>query len=479
MRVLVIGAGWAGLAAAIHVTQAGHHATVLEAARAIGGRARALNVTLPSGLEATLDNGQHIMIGAYSDTLRLMQTVGVDVDKCLLRMPLTLRYPDGSGLQLPSWKKPWFAGVDVATGILRAKGWSLGDKISLLRAADAWRRSNFICAETHTVANLCKGISPRVMTDMIDPLVVSALNTPTDRASGQVFLRIMRDSLFANSDAGPGSNLLLPKADLGQLFPTAAWDWLRAQGADLHTGVRLQSLQAATSANNQILSKSELLTHIPRWQSADLPVKTDNFDAVIVATPAADAARIVRTSLPDETANSTQHWLSKANTLQYEAITTVYAHSPQAKLAQPMLALRNNAQEPAQFVFDRGQLTGHIGLLAFVVSASSGDAATLEQQVIAQGRAQLNLPDLQPVKTIVDKRATFACTPALERPGMHIAPGLLACGDYVDGPYPSTLEGAVRSGLAAAKVATGLGYKTVMPEGLSYTRQAAKSSLLG
>ena len=452
-RVLVIGAGWAGLAAAIHVTQAGHHATVLEAARAIGGRARALNVILPSGQEATLDNGQHILIGAYSETLRLMQTVGVAVRKSLLRMPLTLRYPDGSGLQLPAWKMPWFAGMDVAAGILRAKGWSWRDKLSLLRAADAWRRSNFTCAQAHTVARLCQGISPRVMADMIDPLVVSALNTPTGRASGQVFLRILRDSLFANSDAGPGSNLLLPKADLGRLFPTAAWDWLRTQGADLHTGVRLQSLQATTAPDTQSLSKSELLAHIPRWLSADLPVETGSFDAVIIATPAVEAARIIRASITQDTAQIAQQWLAHADGLQYEAITTVYAHSPQAKLTEPMLALRNNPQEPAQFVFDRGQLTGHTGLLAFVVSASAGDAATLEQQVIQQGRAQLNLAGLQPVKTIVDKRATFACTPALQRPALHIAPGLLACGDYVDGPYPSTLEGAVRSGLAAAQSA--------------------------
>ena len=90
-------------------------------------------------------------------------------------------------------------------------------------------------------------------------------------------------------------------------------------------------------------------------------------------------------------------------------------------------------------------------MLAFVVSASEGDAASIEQLVIAQGKSQLGLHDLQPLKTIVEKRATFACTPGVQRPPMRIADGLLACGDYVDGPYPATLEGAVRSGLAAAR----------------------------
>ena len=104
---------------------------------------------------------------------------------------------------------------------------------------------------------------------------------------------------------------------------------------------------------------------------------------------------------------------------------------------------------PAQFVFDRAQLGGPAGLLAFVVSASSGDADTLERAVLAQAAA-LGW-HVQPVRTIVEKRATFACVPALQRPGMRIADGLWACGDYVEGPYPATLEGAVRAGNAVAE----------------------------
>jgi hypothetical protein len=173
----------------------------------------------------------------------------------------------------------------------------------------------------------------------------------------------------------------------------------------------------------------------------------------ILATPAWEAARLVR-SLPGHI-SAVQQWASSAEALQHEAITTVYATSASARLAQPIMALRSNAQHPAQFVFDRGALhgvaSGQQGLLAFVVSASTGDAATLEQQVLAQGRDQLGLNDLHAVKTIVEKRATFACTPGLTRPSMHITDGLLACGDYIDGPYPATLEGAVRSGLAAAR----------------------------
>jgi hypothetical protein len=116
-----------------------------------------------------------------------------------------------------------------------------------------------------------------------------------------------------------------------------------------------------------------------------------------------------------------------------------------------MMALRSDgALAPAQFAFDRGQLGGPVGLLAFVVSASSGDREDLQAQVLRQARVQLAL-DLQAVQTVVEKRATLACTPGLTRPAMQIAPGLLACGDFVAGPYPSTLEGAVRNGLGAAR----------------------------
>ena len=122
-----------------------------------------------------------------------------------------------------------------------------------------------------------------------------------------------------------------------------------------------------------------------------------------------------------------------------------------------MLALRSDDCSPAQFVFDRGQLGGPQGLLAFVVSGAAKwvaqgtqavATATLQQASAALARHLVG--PLELVQVIVEKRATFACTPALARPGATIAPGLFAAGDFVAGPYPATLEGAVRSGVAAA-----------------------------
>ena len=440
MKVLIAGAGWAGLAAAIELTKSGHQVTVVEASRYLGGRARALEVTLPNGKTTTLDNGQHILIGAYSETLRLMQEVGVNLQEALHRIPLTLKFPDGDALELPDWKNPPIKGLDVAWGIFQARGWSWIDKLSLLRAAAMWRLKGFECAPQESVATLCHSVTAPVMQMLIEPLCVSALNTPAERASGQVFLRILRDSLFAAPPEGlsmASSNLLLPRTDLGSLFPQAAAAWLADRGCQVITGQRLTSFES--------LLKDEHSAHILCRLDADLVQK---YDALVLATPPAEAARLAHA------AGYTQ-WASITQALQHEAIATVYAHAQGARLPEPMMALKSSAAQPAQFVFDRGQLTGQRGgqqgLLAFVFSASQGSAQEIEQAVITQGREQLSLPRLQALQTIIDKRATFACTPDLQRPPIQIAPRVLACGDYVQGPYPSTLEGAVRTGIASAK----------------------------
>ena len=428
MKIGIIGAGWAGMAAAVQVTKNGHTALVFEASRTTGGRARALNATLPNGVEATLDNGQHILIGAYADSLQLMAEVGVPEQNALLRLPMSLRFPDGQGIAFPRWPTP----LDAFAGIVTAKGWTLKDKTSLLRVATAWQFSRFACAPSLSVAALCAGLSPRVMAELIEPLCVSALNTPAERASAQVFLRVMKDALFGVQG---GSHLLLPTVDLSAMFPAAAAQWLHTRGGHVHLGHRVHAITPQGS----------------QWGIDD-----HVFDAVIVATHASSATSILENTAKvgsEELGRCLKDWAGVAGRLQFEAIATVYAWAPSARLSHPMLTLHQaqggGSPAPAQFVFDRGQLGGPAGLMAFVISASSGNRDTLQNQVIQQAQTQLGLT-LQAVTTVVEKRATFACTPGLLRPAMRVAPQLMACGDYVDGPYPATLEGAVRSGLAAA-----------------------------
>jgi squalene-associated FAD-dependent desaturase len=432
-KIAVIGAGWAGLAAAITATQQGHQVSLLEASRHWGGRARALP---PVQTDApTLDNGQHILIGAYQQTLKLMQTVGVDIEQALWRMPLKLQDLNGNGLSLPNLPFP----LNLLWGIANAKGWHFTDKYSLLTTAWRWQRMNFECSEALSVRDVCQGLSPAIWRDLIEPLCVSALNTPAHEASGAVFLRVLKDAVFGP----PGSaDLLLPRQDLGQVFPHAAVRWLEAHHAKCQLGARVDMLSIDKTGTG-------------RWQILD-----EVFDHVVLATPAWDAAHLMTTLNPA--------WSQTASALTHEAIATVYIQMPHDfKLPQPMLSLPSSKEAPAQFVFDRGQMMvqGNTpGLLAFVVSAAEDDKQTLEAKVMQQALGLLKVmqpgPDklsaMQVLQTVIEKRATFACTPHLERPGAHPVHGLTVCGDYVAGPYPATLEGAVLSGIAAGQHAAQL-----------------------
>lgn len=439
MRIAVVGAGWAGLAAAVEAMDLGAEVTLFEATRTPGGRARALPATRPDGVALRLDNGQHILIGAYRETLGLMQRLGVAPEQTLLGMPLSLPYPDGSGLQTPTWAARWPAPLDAVAAILTARGWRWSERLALVRASLAWQRSGFVCLPSLTVGELCQALPARVMDELIEPLCVSALNLPAAAASAQVFLTVMRDALFGQGfGRWSASALLLPREDLGALLPDAA---CRRLGTQVRLGTRVTALHSNASA----------------WTLAG-DGWSEDFDRVIWATAASPAAAAIGATTEADTRDAARRdWASTTRRLDFTAITTVYAWAPGVRLAAPMLALHNRPDAPAQFAFDRGQLRpddpSAQGVLAFVISASEGERDELQQRVLAQAAEQLGLPNLQAIQTVVEKRATFACTPALQRPATSIAPGLWAAGDYIDGPYPATIEGAVRSGLAAARAA--------------------------
>ena len=457
-RLAIIGGGWAGLAAAVRATELGWQVEVFEAARQWGGRARALGAR-PAGAALGngklsepigLDNGQHILIGAYRETLGLMRQLGVDLDAALQAVPLDLRHADGCGLAVPGWAARWPQPLDLLAAILGARGWSWRDRIALLQCSLRWRATDFACPEDLSVAGLCAGLPPRVVEELIEPLCLSALNTPLQQASAAVLLRVLRDALFGSGfGRWRGADLLLPRVDLGELLPASALRWLTSRGTGLHAGQRIGALESRQNG----------------WQ-----VEGERFDAVLLACPPREAARLVRTTSEQHQAQQDRDdparlpaiqgadWADCADALRHEAIATVYAQAltvagkstglPQDRV---MVALRSGPEAPAQFAFDRGQLGGPAGLLAFVVSASQGERAEIERQVLAQAREQLGLASLQPLRTVVEKRATFACTPGLQRPDAAIASRLWAAGDYVAGPYPATLEGAVRSGQQAAE----------------------------
>jgi squalene-associated FAD-dependent desaturase len=435
-RIAVVGAGWAGLAAAVQATADGHAVTLFEMAPQAGGRARSLAAGEGEPDGSRLDNGQHILIGAYTATLALMRQVGADPDALLLRLPLTLVDADGRGLRMP-------AGAPIpafARAVWALRHWRLGERLALSRAALGWMGRRFRCADTLTVAALTAALPARVRAELIDPLCVAALNTPADAASARVFLRVLHDALFA----GPGSSdLLIPRRPLAELLPEPALAWLAGRGARLRIGQRVQALERLPNCGPGGLGGPG------GWA-----VEGEAFDAVVLACSAAEAARL--------TAGIAPGWSRQAGGFGYEPILTGYVQAPGARLAAPMVALAEGPEAPAQFAFDHGQLGGRPGRFAFVVSGAAPwvarGAGAAAAALLTQARVTLRppgdlAPDVAVEQVITEKRATFRCVPGLLRPAAAIAPGLAAAGDYIDGPYPATIEGAVRAGLAAAGAA--------------------------
>jgi predicted NAD/FAD-dependent oxidoreductase len=192
-----------------------------------------------------------------------------------------------------------------------------------------------------------------------------------------------------------------------------------------------------------------------RWQLTTAG-GSEAFDAVVLAAPPWQASSLLK-QLP-----GTEELTALLGAFTYEPIATCYLqYAPELRLALPFCALPDDpaAGHWGQFVFDRGQLDpGLSGMLAVVVSAA-GDAAQLGREELSGlvarqladvfGRPELASPLW--TRTIVEKRATFACTPGLARPAVATGlPGLVLAGDYTASDYPATLETAVQSGSAAA-----------------------------
>ena len=425
-NVAVIGGGWAGCAAGVELARNGRRVTLFEAARTLGGRARRVEIEGKS-----LDNGQHILLGAYKETLRLMRLVGIDPNATLLRLPMQMRYPaDTGGMDFIAPRLP--APFHLLGALLRAKGLSSADKMALARFNTAARWMGWRTNEDCSVLELLDRLeqTPRLYGLLWRPLCIAALNTPPERASAQVFLNVLRDSLGAKRAA---SDMLIPKMDLTALFPERAAAYIEQHGGKIMLGRNIRQLH-----------KTDI-----GWE-----VGAEAFDAVVVATPPTHAATLLK-DFADTSA---------IEAFEYEPITTCYLqYPPDTQLNQPFFALIDHpeAGKWGQFVFDRGQFeVSQAGLFSVVVS-TSGDAIALGNEALATAIAdqlarEFKRPELaQPIWTqlISDRRATFACSPNLARPDNATGiKGLVIAGDYTSSDYPATLEAAIRSGIEAASL---------------------------
>lgn len=401
MRVAVIGGGWAGIAAAVELTAAGVDTTLFEAGRVLGGRARSISLD-----GRVLDNGQHILLGAYRDTLSLMRRVGADPDTLLDRRPLQVIDNAGFRLSLPSLPAP----LNVAWGLLVARGIGIGEKLRTAWWMECVKRSDFRLDNDTTVAAWLDdaGQTGSLRHHLWEPLCLAALNTPAERASAQLFANVLRDSL--GSARREDTDLLLPRAPLGELLPEPAVKWLEAHGAELRPGHRVRKLTV---------------------DDGHAIVDGEHFSAVILATAPQHTAQL----LPESTAPSV-----------FEPIATVYLQMPpDFALPFPLLNLVGGL---GQWVVDRGR-----GLLGCVLSGHGPWEEQSDENLADALQQELGLPGSASwYKVVREKRATFSALPGLQRQGYATAsPRILLAGDHTWAEYPATLEGAVRSGLRAAR----------------------------
>ncbi len=420
----MIGAGYAGMAAATTLAAAGVAVEVFEAGPLPGGRARRVEL---DGL--ALDNGQHMAIGAYRALLGLVAQVGLRETDAFVRLPLELDVQAGPArafrLACPRLPAP----LHTLAGLLRAEGLDWPARWAAIRIMAAARLSGWTLAQDCSVADwLAAHRQPEVLVRCLwEPLTLAALNTPIATASAQVLLNVLRDSMGADRAAG---DFLLPRLDLSALFPEAAATYLQARGGRLHCGALVKRL--AREAGGWRLDRSDA-----------------TFDAVVVALPPHRLAMLA------EQAPALAVPAALIADWQWQPIYTVYLRYPAGtRLPKPMLGLVGTT---AQWLFDRGALCGQDGLIAAVVSAEGPHEAWSQAELarrvageIARALPQLPAPEWH--KVIAEKRATFACVPGLARPANATTDRTLwLAGDYTAGPYPATLEGAVRSGRAAAE----------------------------
>lgn len=422
--VAVIGAGWAGCTAAVELADAGMSVSLFESRPVPGGRARRMTAD-----GKMLDNGQHILLGAYQASLSIMKKAGVNLHSAFLRLPLQMRYPaqtDGIVFVAPSLPAP----LHLVWALFRAKGLKTADKMALARFISAARwmgwQLNADCAVTTLLERF--GQTPRLYSLLWRPLCIAALNTVPEQASARIFLNVLHDSIGATRKA---SDMLIPRQDLSSLFPEKAVTFIRQRKGIFIGNHTVRSLDRTDCG----------------WQ-----VDSQPFDAVVIATPAPMAAALTRR----------QKDTALFDSLAFEPIHTCYfGYPPATRLPCPFFALKEDAASEnfGQFVFDRGWLNPEwAGILAVVISASSSlegiTRTALEKATARQLAAAFNQPSLATPQwscTISERQATFACLPALVRPDTKSGiPNLAFAGDYIHSGYPGTLESAVRSGIRAA-----------------------------
>lgn len=418
MTTLIIGGGWSGLAAAITLCQQGKPVHLIESAKQLGGRAR--NVQWQ---EKTVDNGQHLMIGAYNRLLTMMTLIGIDNELVFNRYPIDLTILDTEYPSLNLSAKgvlPW--PLSLAWSLVKSAGVKGLLDVSRLQSSIPKLLLSSDISVSDWLAQTKQ--SDRFIKQLWEPMCLATLNTPIDHASAHLLAKVLQDSLGKSESE---ADLLIPKLPLGDLFPKMAAQYIEQHGGKISLQTRAKKvvvqqnkMQSVITQNGQTLSASDVIVALSPSQTSEL------------------LSSVVKLDKPQE----------------YPICTVYLQYSADTRLPSAMFGLSGTI---SQWVFDRSEQTP--GLMAVVISGPGQYEALSKEQLVAKVSQELHqlLPHFPQAAeqsfVIREKRATFACTVDIEQSRSQAktdVEGLYLAGDFVANSYPATLEGAIRNGENAA-----------------------------
>ncbi len=409
--VHVIGAGLAGLSAAVALAGTGRRVVVHESGPAAGGRARSY---FDRELGLRIDNGNHLLLSGNRATMAYLDRIGARNSLTGPGAPVFPFMDLASGarwtLRPSAGRVPWW----VASPARRIPDTRLRD---YLRLAAVPR----IADDRSVAASLPHDL---LYHRLVEPLAVAALNTPADQGLARLLGAVLRETLMRGGAACVPS---FPRDGLSESLVDPALQWLHRQGAEVRFGHRIAALDIAAG-------------RIAALQAADGPVPLGPPDAVVLAVPPWVAGDLLPGLLvPDD----------------FQAILNIHFHVTADPGEAGFIGLVGGS---AEWVFVK---PGHVSV---TISAANRmvdrPAEAIAAAVWPDVRAALRLADpaMPPHRVIKEKRATFAATSeqARRRPGTRSAlANLVLAGDWTETGLPATIEGAIRSGQAAAQALTG------------------------
>ena len=436
----IVGAGWAGLSAAHALAHAGKPVVLFEQSPLLGGRARNAQwqPRYPLALDEslTVDNGQHLLMGAYAQTLTLIKSLSSEqqFSELFTRSPVSLRDTNGFKLTAhPSLPAP----LHLAWALSFATGLSLTERFALVWLM-TWlqiRRWHLGTREITVQQLMQRTRQPESLCKKLwYPLCISALNTPAATASAQVFANVLKDTLGSNRS---DSDFIVARAALGDTLPKLIADRLTNNlQCTVYTSERVVSIAAQTGSDQCLITTDK---------------QTVAVQSVVLASPWSVTQNLLR---------SAGLTVPAADLLVQLPICTVYLYSKH-DLKEPLQAplMLNEDLASGHFghwLFDLGSTRGGGRLRSVVISGPGPHQDLSRQQIGAAVKQQLSkqigLIESTECFVIMEKNATFACTAGLKRPqAVTDHSRVKLAGDYYESPYPATLETAVRSGLSAAR----------------------------